>query len=142
MRRVVIGMLVLATVLVIAFWAVWYLVDRSLLATETAPAYIEHEQSFLLADGWLAFCTLAGAVALWRRRPSALFWIIAAGGAGLFLGAMDALYDLGRNDWFGRGGAGYIEFGIVVLTCGFSISLMSWAWRNRQELLGGFSPED
>ena len=132
-----IGLLVLATVLVIGFWLVWFFVDRSVLATESAPSYIEHEQSFVLADAWLGLCTAAAALTLWRRRPAALAWLLVGGGAGLFLGCMDALYDTSRNDWFGAGSVGYIEFGIVVLTLVLSVSLVTWAWRNRNGLLGG-----
>lgn len=134
-RRAVIVVLLVATLLVVGFWAVWFFVDRSLLAMETRPAYIEHEQSFVLADGWLALCTAAAALTLWRRRPSALFWLLAGGGAGLFLGSMDGLYDVSRGDWFSTGGAGYTELGIVVLTYGLSIGLLAWAWRQRRGLL-------
>ncbi len=134
-RGAVIAVLVVATVLVIGFWVVWFFVDRSLLAMETRSAYIEHEQSFVLADGWLALCTAAAALALWKRRASAFFWLVAGGGAGLFLGSMDALYDVSRGDWFSSGGAGYTELGIVVLTYGLSIGLLAWAWRQRRGLL-------
>jgi hypothetical protein len=48
---------------------------------------------------------------------------------------MDALYDISRNDWFATGGAGYTELGIVVLTWGLGIGLMTWAWRRRRGLL-------
>jgi hypothetical protein len=134
-RHVVVALLVLATVLVAGYWIVWFLVDRSILATETRPAYFEHEQSFVLADSWLGICTLLAAGTLWRRHPSALFWLIAGGGAGLFLGSMDALYDISRNDWFGAGSSGYIELGIVIITWLLSIGLMAWAWRNRAAIL-------
>jgi hypothetical protein len=134
-RRTVVAALALATILVVAFWVVWFFGDRSLLAMESRPAYIEHEQSFVLADGWLGLCTAAAAVTVWRRRPSAFFWLVAGGGAGLFLGSMDALYDISRNDWFGTGGAGYTELLIVVLTWGLSLGLMAWAWRHREALL-------
>jgi hypothetical protein len=133
-RRGVIVLLVVATVLVIAFWVAWFFVDRSLVATETGASYVEHEQSFVLADAWLGLCTAAAALALWRRHSSALLWLLAGGGAGLFLGAMDALYDVSRNDWFGAGAAGYTEFGIVLVTLALSICLMTWAWRNRRAL--------
>lgn len=133
-RRTMIVLLAIATILVVAFWVVWFFVDRSLLATETGQGYIEHEQSFVLADAWLGLCTAAATLTLWRRHPSALLWLLTGGGAGLFLGAMDALYDVSRNDWFGAGGAGYTEFGIVLITWTLSIGLMTWAWRNRKAL--------
>jgi hypothetical protein len=135
-ERLVIGVLIFAACLIIAYWLVWFFVDRSLLATESRAAYYEHEQSFVLADGWLALCCVMGAVTLARRSAAALFWIIAGGAAGLYLGCMDGLYDVSRNDWFGAGVSGYIELGIVVLTWVLGISLMVWAWRNRKTILG------
>jgi len=137
-RRAVLATLLLATVLIVVYWLVWFLVDRSILAMETRPAYIEHEQSFVLADAWLALCTAAAALALARRGRLALFWLLAGGGAGIYLGCMDSLYDISRNDWFGAGGAGYIELGIVVITFTFAIAILAWTWRNREALLRGY----
>ncbi len=134
-RRLIIGVLAAAACMIAAYWIVWFFVDRSLLATESRPAYYEHEQSFVLGDSWLALCCVLGAIALVRRRPAALFWVLAAGASGLYLGCMDALYDVSRNDWFGAGAAGYVELGIVLLTWGLSIVLMIWAWRNRDAIL-------
>jgi hypothetical protein len=76
-----------------------------------------------------------GAVALARRRPAAFFWVVAAGASGLYLGCMDALYDVTRNDWFGAGASGYIELAIVLVTWVVSIGVMIWAWRNRDVIL-------
>lgn len=134
-RRVVIGVLVVAACMIAAYWVIWFYVDRSLLATESRPAYYEHEQSFVLADIWVAVCCVLGAIALARRRAVALFWVIAGGASALYLGCMDALYDTSRNDWFGAGASGYVELGIVVLTWLLSIALMIWAWRNREAIL-------
>ena len=124
-----------AACMIAAYWLVWFFVDRSLLATESRPAYYEHEQSFVVADAWLALCCVFGAVALASRHPAALFWIVAGGASGLYLGCMDALYDVTRNDWFGAGASGYVELGIVILTWAISIALMGWAWRNRGAIL-------
>jgi hypothetical protein len=135
-RRAVITLLVVAAAAIAAFWIVWFFGDRSLVATESRPAYFEHEQSFVLADAWLALCTAAAAFTLWRRSPAALFWLLAGGGAGLYLGAMDGLYDVTRDDWFGAGGSGYVELAIVLFTWALSIGLLAWAWRQRARLLG------
>lgn len=135
-RNLVAVLLAAATVLVVAFWTAWF-VDRPLVATEANVAYYVHEQSFIAADAWLALCTAAGALSLWRCRPAALFWVLAGGGAGLYLGCMDGLYDVSRNDWFGAGASGYVELSIVVLTWVLSISLLAWAWRQRERLLAG-----
>ena len=98
-RRRVIGALLAGAALLVLFWAVW-LLDRSLLASDTRPAYYEFEAAFALADAWLAFGLVAGARALAGRRATALLWLLAAGGAGGFLLAMDVLYNLQHGVWF------------------------------------------
>ena len=52
-------------------------------------------------------------------RRAALFWLLAGGGAGLYLFAMDVLYDLQHGVW-GKGGNGVIELVINVVTLGLS----------------------
>jgi hypothetical protein len=86
-------LLIFASMLLVAYWAFW-LADRNMVASDHTPAYISFEQSFPLADGWLAAAALLAAIQLWRRRPSALMWLMVVGGAGMYLCAMDVLYDL------------------------------------------------
>ena len=56
-----------------------------------------------------------------RRQESALFWLLCAGSAGLYLFAMDFLYDL-ENGIFTKGGGGAFEAVIVLLTLVFSVT--------------------
>jgi hypothetical protein len=135
MRRVILGMLVVAVVLLIAYWSIWF-IDRSVLASETRAAYYEFEQAFPLADAWLGVACVVSFVTLWRRMPSALFWLVAAGASGLYLFGMDFLYDV-QHDIYTRGGGGAIEAVIVGLTLVFSVTVLYYAWRHRAELLAG-----
>ena len=52
-RRRVIGALLTGAVLLVLYWAGW-LLDRTLLASDTRPAYYEFQAAFALADAWLA----------------------------------------------------------------------------------------
>lgn len=81
------------------YWVVWF-ADRGLLASDDTSGYIAFEQSFPLADAWLAGAALLAAIQLWRRRQSALMWLTILGGAGMYLCAMDArwLPFRGRQD--------------------------------------------
>src|SRR4029450_12084724 len=92
-RRRVASALLAGAALIVLYWAAW-LLDRTLLAADTRPAYYEFEGAFFRADVWLATCLVAGARALTARRSSALLWLLAAGGAGGFLVAVDVLYNL------------------------------------------------
>ncbi len=100
-RRAMAGLLLAAAVLIIAYWVAW-LTHRSLVASETGAAYTQFEDAFPLADGWLALCLVAASYCLVTARRAALFWLLAGGGAGLYLFAMDVLYDLQHGVW-GKG---------------------------------------
>jgi hypothetical protein len=129
-RTTVAWALVSAAVLVLAYWLTWYLGGRSLLASSTRPAYVEFENAFPLADAWLAACAALAAEALWRSRRTALLWLLAGGGAGVYLAGMDVLYDLEHDIWT-SGGGGAIELGINVITVTASVATLRWAWRRR-----------
>ena len=134
-RRRVIGALLAGAALLVLFWAVW-LLDRALLASDTRPAYYEFESAFFLADVWLATCLVAAARALAGRRPTALLWLLAAGGAGGFLLAMDVLYNLQHGVWFASQ-RGLLELVRNLATGAGTVALFAWAWPRRSELLAG-----
>jgi hypothetical protein len=132
-RMRMVALLVVATVLVVAYWVAWF-THRSLVASEHTVPYMQFEDAFPLADGWLAICMAAGAFCLATRRRAALLWLLAGGGAGLYLFGMDVLYDLEHGIW-GKGANGIVELAINVLTLALSVVVLAWAWRGRDELL-------
>jgi hypothetical protein len=134
-RRRVIGTLLAAAALLVLYWAVW-LLERTLLASDTRPAYYEFESAFALADAWLAFCLVAGARALAGRRPTALLWLLAAGGSAGFLLGMDLLYNLQHGIWFASH-RGLLELLRNLATGAGTIGLFAWTWPRRAELLAG-----
>jgi len=134
-RRRVVGALVTGAVLLVLYWAAW-LLDRSLLASDTRPAYYEFEAAFALADAWLAFCLVAAARALRGRRATALLWLLAAGGSGAFLLGIDVLYNLQHGVWFASQ-RGLTELLRNLATAAGTIGLFAWTWPRRDELLAG-----
>ena len=134
MRRFVEAMLVVAIVIDVAYWTVWF-TDRDVLASERRQAYYEFENAFPLADLWLGVACVAALVTLRRRSPMALFWILCAGSAGLYLFGMDFLYDV-EHGIFGTGGGGIVEAVIVAVTWVFALTVLRFAWTRRGELLG------
>jgi hypothetical protein len=135
MRRTVLAMLVVAIALDVAYWAIWF-TQRDWIASEHTQAYDDFENAFPLADLWLGLACVLALVTLVRRRPSALLWLIAVGAAGLYLGAMDLLYDL-EHGIFGKGGGGALEAVIVAATWVFSLTVLRYSWTRRAELLAG-----
>lgn len=134
-QRVIEAMLVVAILLDITYWTIWFS-NRDWIASEHTHAYYGFENAFPLADFWLGVACLLALVTLRARRPSALLWLVSAGSAGLYLFCMDFLYDV-ENGIFGKGGGGAFEAVIVVLTLVFSVTLLTWSWRHRGELLSG-----
>ena len=128
-------MLVVAIIILVAYWTIWF-TQRSWVESDTAAAYIAFENAFPLADGWLGLTCVFAFIALGRRSPTALLWLISAGAAGLYLFGMDVLYDL-QNDIYGKGAGGIIEAAINLITLGFSLIALRWAWSRRDSLLAG-----
>ena len=79
-----------------AYWADWFTKGRVKVADD--PEYVTFEESFPLADTYLAACLLLSAHSLWRGKPSAVPLGIAGGSAAVFLGLMDLLFDIRRGN--------------------------------------------
>ncbi len=138
MRRLIEVMLVVAIVLDVAYWTLWF-AQRDWIASEHRRAYYEFENAFPLADLWLGIACVLALVTLRARRPSALLWLVCAGSAGLYLFGMDFLYDV-QHGIFAKGGGGAFEAVIVAATLVFSGTVLTWTWRHRGELLSGSGP--
>ena len=139
MRRTIEWMLAVAVAIDVAYWSIWF-TRRDWLASDDTQAYYDFENAFPVADLWLGVACLLALVALRRRTPDALLWLLCAGSAGLYLFGMDFLYDV-ENGIFAKGGGGAFEAVIVALTLFFSVTVLSWSWRHRGELLSGADPE-
>ncbi|MDX6277759.1 MAG: hypothetical protein QOJ72_1887 [Nocardioidaceae bacterium] len=134
-ERAIRVMLVVAVVILVAYWMIWF-TQRSWVESDTTAVYIAFENAFPLADGWLGLTCVLSFIALVRRSPAALLWMISAGAAGLYLFGMDVLYDL-QHDIYGKGAGGLIEAAINAITLGFSLIALHWAWSRRDALLAG-----
>ncbi len=132
-RRAMATVLLVAALVIVAYWVTW-LAHRSLVASETGAGYTQFEEALPLADGFLALCLVAGSYCLLTFRRAALFWLLAGGGAGIYLFCMDVLYDLQHGVW-GKGGNGLMELVINVITVGLSVFVLRWTWVRRGALL-------
>jgi hypothetical protein len=139
MRRTVQAMLVVAIVLDVVYWALWF-GERSAIASLHTAAYYDFENAFPLADAWLGLACVLALLCLRTSRPAALLWLLCAGAAGLYLGCMDLLYDLENDVFAAGGGGGAFEAVIVALTWVFALTVLSWSWRHRHELLADSGP--
>jgi hypothetical protein len=133
-----VGLIVAAFVALWAYWIIWFFVNRDWLASLDTPSYYVFENAFPAADAWLALSCGVGGWALWKRRPSALFWLLVGGGSSIFFGLMDVLFDLEngvylapRGDW----GAVGTEIAINVYSLGVGAWALWFGWNNRRYFL-------
>ena len=60
-----------ATIATIAFWVIWFFVDRALLANATTESYFAFQNAFPVADAWLAGTFLADDSPRWNSKSTA-----------------------------------------------------------------------
>jgi hypothetical protein len=135
--RFMIWLLWFGALATLAYWIVWFGIDRSWLATADTPTYYTFENAFPLADGWMAVTAALGAIALQRRRQSALLWMLCAGSASLYLSGMDILFDLQNGIYRIHGNAGdvAVELFINVGCLLGGAAIVAYAWRHRHFLI-------
>ena len=131
-RRLTVAAVVALAVLV-TYWALWYLA-RDVVRSDDTSAYYDFENAFPLADAWLGLCVLLALRAARRSSPTVLLWLLAGGGAGVYLFCMDVLYDV-EHGIYATGAGGVVELAINLLTLGLSVWFLRWAWVRRDVLL-------
>lgn len=139
--HLILGVIIFGVLATLAYWVVWFGIDREILASAHTDSYYAFENSFPVADLWMVGCGAAAIAALLRRRASALLWIIAAGAISIYLGLLDVLFDLENGIYRSSDSGGVmVEIAINVLTLAFGMVIIIWAWRARREIsrLGGW----
>jgi len=137
--RLTLGLVLAAFVALVAYWVVWFFVNRDWLASLDTPSYYVFENAFPAADGWLAIACGAGAWALWKRRSIALFWLLVGGSSSVYLGLMDVLFDLENRVYLApRGDAGAVvtEVAINVYSLGVGAWALWFGWKHRRWFVG------
>ncbi|HYP74920.1 MAG TPA: hypothetical protein VER12_03130 [Polyangiaceae bacterium] len=139
--RFILAVILFGVLSTLAYWVIWFAVDREILASAHSDSYYAFENAFPVADSWMVGCGVLASVALVRRRASSLLWVIAAGATSIYLGLLDVLFDLENGIYHSADTGGVcVEVAINVLTLTFGAVITIWAWRARRELseLGGW----
>jgi hypothetical protein len=138
------GVLWFGVLATLAYWVIWFGVDRRWLATSDTATYYAFENAFPAADAWMALTGALGAIALQRREAAALLWMLLAGSASIYLAGMDVLFDL-ENGIYRSPDLGGVAVELFInvgcLTGGAAVVL--FAWKHRLYLMGleaGLSP--
>ena len=134
--RFILGVLIFGVLATLAYWVVWFGIDREILASAHTATYYAFENAFPLADMWMTLTGLLASVALVRRRSSALLWCVTAGAISIYLGLLDVLFDLENGIYRSPDTGGVlVELLINVLTLSMGLVVLIWAWRSRRALM-------
>ncbi|MHB1847239.1 MAG: hypothetical protein ACYCWW_20640 [Deltaproteobacteria bacterium] len=132
-RVAVIWLAVVGALFTLAYWLVWFFVNRDWLASAHSQSYFAFENAFPMADGWMALCLTLAAVELWRRREEALLWLLLGGSAALYLGGMDVLFDLENGIYRSGEPGGVVVEALINVFClvGGTVAVV-YGWTNRR----------
>lgn len=132
--NVLIGLGIVTVMAVLLYWLTWFAApDLIQSRPPSAPdyaTYVNFEQAFPLADGWLALSALVGVIGLWKMRDWGFLFMLLAGGAAIFLGCMDLLYDLEHGMFAPLTPEAGIELAIVIATLALGPLVIVLAWRH------------
>jgi hypothetical protein len=134
--NLLIGIGIFGALAICLYWVAWYAVP-SLIQARSPEAqdyaiYVNFEQAFPLADGWLAVAVLLGVAGLWKMRDWGFLFMLVVGGSAIFLGLMDLLYDLEHQMFVPLTSEATIELIIVILEFLLGILVIYLAWRLRR----------
>lgn len=122
----------------LVFWIAFfadYEAQRDCYLARRCNGWFLWERSFPAADAWMAALCILGAAGLWRVRPAGLLYTLAAGGALVFLGLIDALFFLQNGLYWPLNGDVAVELFIHVWTVALGISAVACVWPRRDYLL-------
>ncbi len=114
------------------YWLVFFTTGQ--VQSSQDPVYLGFERAFPVADAWMALTAAACAEGLRRRRPWAVLYGVAAGSAFVYLGCMDALYNLENGMYAHMSAEMMLELSINVSCFIFGPLIMWYVWHQRRWL--------
>jgi hypothetical protein len=129
----VVGLLIFAFVALVAYWVDFYAWGD--VQVRGDEVYLTFQKAFVLADGWLAVCSLVAAVGLLLRREWGFLFGLLAASSSVFLGLMDVCFNLNEGIYFLSSVQVWIELAINVTTLSFGVLIIAALWLRRADLL-------
>jgi len=137
--NVVIGLGIFAFIAILLYWITWFLAPELIQSLKPdSPeyaCYVTYEQSFPLADAYVAAAALIGAIGLWKMRPWGFLSMMLVAGGAIFLGLMDLSYDLEHGIFIPLSVESATELLIVVLLLSLGPVVVLLLWKNRKLFL-------
>ena len=134
----IVGLLIFAFLALAVYWVDFF--ARGDVQVRSDEVYLTFQKAFVLADGWLAACSLIAAVGLWLTRPWGLLFGLLAASSSIFLGLMDVCFNLNEGTYLLSGMPVWIEIAINVTTLGFGAIIIAVLWKRRADLLSRPGP--
>ena len=88
----IIGLLLFTFAATLAYWMIYF--TSGDVQVRHDEVYLAFENAFPLADGWMAICSLLGAIGLWKKHSWGFLFGLLAASSAIFLGLMDVLFNL------------------------------------------------
>ena len=127
------GLMRLSALVTVAYWVEYFTTGK--VRTSSDRTYIEFENAFPLADGYMAACFFAAAHLLHEHREETVPVAIAAGSAMTYLAGMDILYNLEHHKFQPMSAAMAGEVAINLFSLIFGPFTMVRIWRARHRLV-------
>jgi hypothetical protein len=128
-----VGIGLFTSLAVALFWILWFVVPGVVQTLSPDDrdydTYVAFQQSFLIADVWLAVAAMVGAIGIRRHRPYGFLFMLLGGSSAIFLGLMDLSFDLQHGVFSRLTAASVTEFIIVVLLLFLSPVAIRMTWR-------------
>ncbi|MGZ5987804.1 MAG: hypothetical protein ACXWLZ_02020 [Rhizomicrobium sp.] len=128
-QRILAALLILGAVVTVAYWLNYFIAgDVRVLPDYWYSAF---EDSFPVADGWMALCMFIAGIGLWRgSRNGALFGLM-AGSALIYLACMDITFNIehGLYALVPKSGPMLTEAWINASSLGLGVATLIMSWR-------------
>jgi hypothetical protein len=123
------ALLVLGAVVTLAHWMNYFIAGDVRVLPECW--YAAFEDSFPIADGWMALCMFVAGVGLWRGTLFGTLYGLMAGSALLYLAAMDITFNIehGLYAMLPKSGPMLTEAWINASSLGLGVATITMCWR-------------
>jgi len=128
-RRILSALLVFGALVTVAYWLNYFLFgDVRVLPDYWYSAF---EDSFPVADGWMALCMFAAGIGVWHNTLRGALMGLMAGSALLYLAAMDITFNVehGLYALLPKSGPMLTEASINLLSLSLGAVTLVFSWR-------------
>ncbi len=126
------ALLILGAIVTLAYWANYFIAGDVRVLPDTW--YSAFEDSFPVADGWMAASMLLAGVGLWRGTRNGARFGLMAGSALVYLAAMDITFNVehGLYALLPKSGPMLTETWINASSLGLGIATLVMCWRRSE----------